>query len=168
MQVQVLSRAVSGLKSTMKVVARNRRAFHKYHVMETFDGGLSLTGPEVKSLRAGDASLDDGFGRIDGGEVFLWNVHIAPYKQGSLHVEQIPTRKRKVLLHKAEIKRLIGKMTTKGLTLIPLEIYFGESGYAKVKLGLAKGKTAPDQRESIKRKELDRDLRRNFSGRHKV
>jgi SsrA-binding protein len=152
----------------MKVVARNRRALHKYHVLETFDGGVSLTGPEVKSLRAGDASLDDGFGRVEGEEVFLWNVHIAPYKQGSLHVEQIPTRKRKILLHKAEIKRLIGKMTTKGLTLIPLEIYFGESGFAKVKLGLAKGKTAPDQREDIKRKDLDRELRRNFSGRHKV
>ncbi|MBK8574763.1 MAG: SsrA-binding protein SmpB [Elusimicrobia bacterium] len=152
----------------IKIVARNRRAFHKYHVMETFDGGLALTGPEVKSLRAGDASLDDGFGRIDGGEVFLWNVHIAPYKQGSLHVEQTPTRRRKILLHKLEIKRLVGKMTTKGLTLIPLEIYFSETGFAKVKLGLAKGKTAPDQRADIKRKDLDRELRRNFSGRHKV
>ena len=152
----------------MKVVARNRRAFHKYHVIETFDGGLSLTGPEVKSLRAGDASLDDGFGRVDGGEVFLWNVHIAPYKQGSLHVEQTPARRRKILLHKLEIKRLIGKMTTKGLTLIPLEIYFSESGYAKVKLGLAKSKSAPDQREDMKRKDLDRELRRNFSGRHKI
>jgi SsrA-binding protein len=152
----------------MKTVARNRRAFHKYHVMETFDGGLALTGPEVKSLRAGDASLDDGFGRVEGGEVFLWNMHIAPYKQGSLHVEQAPTRRRKILLHRGEIKRLIGKMTTKGLTLIPLEIYFGASGYAKVKLALAKGKSAPDQREDIKRKDLDRELRRNFSGRHKV
>lgn len=152
----------------MKVVTRNRRAFHKYHILETFDGGLSLTGPEVKSLRGGDASLDDGFGRLDGGEVFLWNVHIAPYKQGSLHVEQNPTRRRKILLHKTEIKRLIGKMTVKGLTLVPLEIYFGESGYAKVKLGLAKGKNAPDQREDIKRKDLDRELRRDFSGRKKI
>jgi SsrA-binding protein len=152
----------------VKVVTRNRRAFHKYHILETFDGGLSLTGPEVKSLRGGDASLDDGFGRLDGGEVFLWNVHIAPYKQGSLHVEQNPTRRRKILLHKTEIKRLIGKMTVKGLTLVPLEIYFGESGYAKVKLGLAKGKNAPDQREDIKRKDLDRELRRDFSGRKKI
>ncbi|MBL8023591.1 MAG: SsrA-binding protein SmpB [Elusimicrobia bacterium] len=152
----------------VKVVARNRRAFHKYHILESFDGGLTLTGPEVKSLRAGDASLDDGFGRLDRGEVFLWNVHIAPYKQGSLHVEQLPTRRRKILLHKAEIKRLIGKMTIKGLTLIPLEIYFGDSGYAKVKLGLAKGKNAPDQREDMKRKDLDRELRRDFSGRRKI
>jgi SsrA-binding protein len=152
----------------VKVVTRNRRAFHKYHILETFDGGLSLTGPEVKSLRGGDASLDDGFGRLDGGEVFLWNVHIAPYKQGSLHVEQNPTRRRKILLHKTEIKRLIGKMTVKGLTLVPLEIYFGDSGYAKVKLGLAKGKNAPDQREDIKRKDLDRELRRDFSGRRKI
>ncbi len=152
----------------MKTAARNRRAFHKYSVLETFDGGLALTGPEVKSIRAGEVNLEDGFGRIENGEVFLWNVHIAPYKQGSLHVEQIPTRRRKILLHKAEIKRLFGKMTSKGLTLIPLEIYFGESGYAKVKLGLAKGKTGPDHREDIKRRELDRDLRRNFSGRRKI
>jgi SsrA-binding protein len=152
----------------MNVVARNRRASHKYHILESFDGGLVLTGPEVKSLRGGGANISDGFGRVENGEVFLWNAHIAPYKQGSLHVEQIPSRKRKILLHKAEIKRLLGKMTTKGLTLVPLEIYFGDSGYAKVKLGLAKGKTGPDQREDIKRKDLDRELRRTFSGRRKL
>ncbi len=152
----------------MKVAARNRRAHFKYHILDTFDGGLVLTGPEVKSLRAGEANLADGFGRVDKDEIFLWNVHIAPYKQGSLHVLQDPTRKRKVLLHRTEIKRIVSKMATKGLTLVPLELYFSDSGFAKVKLALAKGKTAPDQREDIKRKDITRELRREFSGRHKL
>ena len=152
----------------MTTVARNRRAHHKYAILETFDGGLALTGPEVKSLRAGEVHLEDGFGRVEGNELFLWNVHINPYRQGSLHVVQDPTRKRKILLHKMEIRRILGKLTTKGLTLVPLEIYFSKSGFAKVKLGLAKGKNAPDQREDIKKKDLARDLRRQFSGRHKV
>jgi SsrA-binding protein len=152
----------------VKVAARNRRAHFKYHILDTFDGGLVLTGPEVKSLRAGEANLADGFGRVDKDEIFLWNVHIAPYKQGSLHVLQDPTRKRKVLLHRTEIKRIVSKMATKGLTLVPLELYFSDSGFAKVKLALAKGKTAPDQREDIKRKDITRELRREFSGRHKL
>ncbi len=152
----------------MKSISHNRRAHHKYAILETVDGGLALTGPEVKSLRAGEVSLEDGFGRVENGEIFLWNVHIAPYKQGSLHVAQEPTRRRKILLHKTEINRLLGKMTVKGLTLVPLEIYFSDSGYAKVKLGLAKGKTAPDQREDKKRKDLQREMRRDFSGKHKI
>ncbi len=152
----------------MKTIAKNRWAGFKYHILETFDGGLALTGPEVKSLRAGEVTLEDGFGRVDGGEIFLWNVHIKPYKQGSLHVVQEPTRKRKILLHKNEIKRILGKLTVKGLTLVPLELYFADSGYAKVKLALAKGKTGPDRRDDIKRKDLQKDMRRSFSGRHRV
>ena len=151
----------------MKVICHNRRAHFKYHVMESFDGGLVLNGPEVKSLRAGSASLEDGFGRADTNDIYLWNVHIAPYKQGPVHLRTDPTRKRKILLHRPEIKRILGKMTTKGLTLIPLELYFSDSGYAKVKLGLAKAKNAPDQREDLKRKDLTREMRRDFSGRHK-
>jgi SsrA-binding protein len=134
----------------MKPIAHNRRAGFKYHILETFDGGLALTGPEVKSLRNGDVSMEDGFGRVDGGEVYLWNVHIAPYKMGSTHVTQDPTRKRKILLHRNEIRRVLGKMSVKGLTLVPLELYFSDSGYAKVKLALAKGKNAGDKRDSIK------------------
>ena len=136
----------------MTTVARNRRAHHKYAILETFDGGLALTGPEVKSVRAGELHLEDGFGRVENGEIFLWNVHINPYRAGSLHVTQEPTRKRKILLHKTEIGRILGKLTTKGLTLVPLEVYFSKTGFAKVKLGLAKGKNAPDQREDLKRK----------------
>jgi len=148
----------------MKPVAENRRARFKYTLLETFDGGLQLTGPEVKSLRAGQVTLEDAFGRVDNGEIYLWNAHIAPYKYGSLHVVQEPTRRRKILLNKAEINRILGKLTTKGLTLIPLEIYFSDSGYAKVKLALAKGKTGPDKREDIKRKDVEREMRRNYSG----
>jgi SsrA-binding protein len=151
----------------MKSIAQNRRASFKYHILETFDGGLALTGPEVKSLRAGDVSMDDGFGRVEGNEIWLWNVHVAPYKMGSTHVVQEPTRKRKVLLHGNEIKRIIGKLTTKGLTLVPLEFYFSDSGYAKVKLGLAKGKNAGDKRDSIKKKDAEREMRRESSARRK-
>jgi len=147
----------------MKTVAQNRRARFKYHILEVFDGGLALTGPEVKSLRAGQAALEDGFGRVDDGEIFLWNIHIAPYKQGSLHVRQDAARKRKILLHRTEIKRIAGKLSAKGLTLVPLEIYFSDSGYAKVKLGLAKGKTGPDKREDIKKKDMQKEMRRRFS-----
>ena len=152
----------------MKIVADNRRAHFKYSILETFDGGLALTGPEVKSLRNGDVSMGDGFGRMDGGEAWLWNVHIAPYKMGSLHVTQEPTRKRKVLLHRDEIRRITGKLATKGLTLVPLQIYFSDSGYAKVKLGLAKGKNIGDKREDLKKKATDRDIRREHSGRRKL
>ena len=152
----------------MKIVADNRRAHFKYSILETFDGGLALTGPEVKSLRNGDVSMGDGFGRMDGDEAWLWNVHIAPYKMGSLHVTQEPTRKRKVLLHRDEIRRITGKLATKGLTLVPLQIYFSDSGYAKVKLGLAKGKNIGDKREDLKKKATDRDIRREHSGRRKL
>ncbi|HRY29756.1 MAG TPA: SsrA-binding protein SmpB [Elusimicrobiota bacterium] len=152
----------------MKVIARNRRASFRYHILETFDGGLVLTGPEVKSLRAGEVSLEDGFAHMENGEVFLWNVHIQPYKQGSLHVQQNATRSRKVLLHKTETKKILGKLTIKGLTLVPLELYFSDSGYAKVKLGLAKGKTGPDKRQDLKKKDVQREMRREFSGKHRV
>ncbi len=152
----------------MKTIAHNRRAGFKYHILETFDGGLSLTGPEVKSLRNGDVSMEDGFGRVEGNEIFLWNVHIAPYKMGAAHVEQEATRKRKVLLHRTEIRRILGKLSVKGLTLVPLELYFSDSGFAKVKLALGKGKTGGDKRESIKRKDTEREIRREHSGRHKV
>ena len=152
----------------MKTIAKNRRAHFKYHVLEVFEGGLVLTGPEVKSLRAGQITMEDGFGRLEKNEIFLWNVHITPYKQGSLHVVQEATRRRKVLLHKEELKRILGKLTLKGLTLVPLEIYFSDSGYAKVRLALAKGKTGPDKREDIKKKDLKREMRQDFSGRHKI
>jgi SsrA-binding protein len=152
----------------MKIVSRNRRAEHKYALLERFEGGLVLTGPEIKSVRAGEVNLEDGFGRLDGGEVFLWNAHIKPYTQGSTHVVQYPTRRRKILLKRDEIKRLIGKLTIKGLTLVPLDIHLSDTGYAKVTLALAKGKSAPDRRDSIKKKSLQREMRRDFSGKQRL
>src|SRR5437870_5254027 len=105
-----------------KIAATNRRAGAKYEILETMEAGLILTGPEVKSLRHGAANLQDGFARIEGEEAFLWNVHIAPYAQGSLHVKQDPLRTRKLLLNRQEIKRWMGRTVTKGLTIVPLEI----------------------------------------------
>src|SRR5262245_12432957 len=112
-----------------KVVASNRRANAKYEIIETLEAGLVLTGPEVKSLRGGNANLQDGFARVDGEQAFLWNVHIAPYSYGGLHVVQDPVRKRKLLLKHKEILRWMGKTITKGLTIIPLEIYFNKRNF---------------------------------------
>ena len=152
----------------MKIVAANRRALVKYHILETYEAGISLTGSEVKSIRAGKANLQDSFGRIEKEEAYLFNAHISPYAMGGLYGHSDPTRRRKLLLHKAEIRRLMGKLMIKGLTLIPLEIYFSDKGMAKVKLGLGKGKTGPDRRDEIKKKELGREMRRDFKGRHNL
>ncbi len=152
----------------MKVVAANRRAYAKYHILETYEAGLVLKGPEVKSIRAGRANLQDSFGRVEDEEAYLFNAHIAPYESGGRYGYVEPTRRRKLLLHKPEIKRLMGKLIAKGLSLIPLEIYFSDKGVAKVKLALAKRKTGPDRREDIRKKELGRELRREFKGRHRI
>jgi SsrA-binding protein len=155
-------------KEEHRIVASNRRASTRYEIVESMEAGVVLTGPEVKSVRAGNVNLSDGFARIDGEEVFLWNVHIAPYNMGSLHVTQDPMRKRKLLLKRTEINRWLGKTTVKGLTIIPLEIYFNKRGIAKVKIALAKGRRGPDQREEIKRKQVGRELQREFTGKHRV
>ncbi len=151
-----------------KVAATNRRAGMQYEILETLEAGLVLTGPEVKSLRRGAANLQDGFARIEGEQAFLWNVHIAPYDKGSLHVTQEPSRTRKLLLNRTEIKRWMGRTVIKGLTIIPLEIYFNKRGFAKVKLALAKGKRGPDRREEIKRRTVGRELQREFAGKHRI
>ena len=149
-------------------VASNRRANAKYEILETLEAGMVLTGPEVKSLRSGGANLQDGFARIEDERARLYNVHIAPYTQGSLHVVQEPRRTRTLLLHHREIMKLMGRTTIKGLTLIPMEIYFNKRGRAKVLLALARGKNAPDRREDIKRRTVDREMRREFAGRQKI
>lgn len=149
-------------------VASNRRAHAHYEILETVEAGLVLTGPEVKSLRNGKANLQDGFARFDEEQAILMNVHIAPYGLGSTHVHQEPTRSRKLLLNKSEIRRWMGKTIIKGLTIIPLEIYFSKRGFAKIKLALAKGKNAPDRRDDIKKKTLQREMRRDFGGKHRV
>jgi SsrA-binding protein len=148
-----------------KLIAQNRKARHDYAVLDTYEAGVMLTGTEVKSLRLGRASLVDGFATIDDGEVFLRNVHIPQYEQGSWTNHE-PRRTRKLLLHKAEIERLIGKTKESGLTLVPLSIYFS-AGKVKVELALARGKRSYDKRQDLARKDADREVQRALGRRAK-
>lgn len=141
-----------------KVVATNRKARHEYEVLDTFEAGLVLKGPEVKSLREGKVGFQDAFARVEGGEVWLHSLHISAYEQANRFNED-PLRPRKLLLHRQEILRLIGKVEEKGLTLIPLTIYF-RRGYAKVTLALARGRKTYDKREKLKRKTQEDEARR--------
>ncbi|MFH1562018.1 MAG: SsrA-binding protein SmpB [Nitrospirota bacterium] len=141
-----------------KVICSNRKARYEYEILETFEAGISLKGTEVKSLRNSQANLTDSLARVEKGEVFLFNCHISQYPFGNIANHE-PTRVRKLLLKRQEINRLIGKTQEKGLTLIPLRIYF-KRGKAKVELGLAKGKKLYDKREVIKKREHDQEIRR--------
>lgn len=143
-----------------KIVATNKKAYHDYKIVETLEAGLVLTGTEVKSLRAGKVNLRDSYGRVKDGEVFLFNMHISPYEQGTVANHE-PKRTRKLLLHKAEIRRLIGKTKEKGYTLIPLNIYF-VNNKAKVELALAQGKLLYDKRKALAEKEAKREVERAF------
>ena len=143
-----------------KIVCRNKKAFHDYSIESTMEAGMVLTGPEVKSLRAGKANLRDGYAQInDRGEMMLLNVHISFYTFAT-HNPNEPLRSRKLLLHKREINKLIGKLREKGLALIPLKIYFNEKGKAKVELGLARGKRQYDKRAALKEQQSDREIQR--------
>ena len=149
-----------------KSILTNRKAYRDYEVLESLECGIELKGSEVKSLRAGKINLNDSFARIDKGEVFLHNAHISPYAEASyLNVE--PDRTRKLLLHKGQITKIDGKLTQKGLTLIPLKIYFNDRGFVKLDLALCKGKKLYDKRESVKRRETDLAMRRAMSNRRK-
>jgi SsrA-binding protein len=141
-----------------RVVARNRKARHEYEILDTFEAGMELKGPEVKSLRAGNVSFQDAFARVDGGEVWLHNLHISPYEQANRFNED-PVRVRRLLLNRREIRQLAVKTQEKGLTLVPLEIYFVR-GYAKLALAVARGKKLHDKRETLKRRQQDREARR--------
>jgi SsrA-binding protein len=145
-------------ESGRQVVARNRKARHEYEILETLEAGMALKGPEVKSIRAGQVSFQDSFARVERGEVWLHSLHISPYEQANRFNED-PTRPRKLLLNRSEIRRLVGKVEEKGLTLVPLEIYFSR-GYAKVLLALARGKKLHDKRETLKRKDQEREAQR--------
>ena len=144
-------------REAVKTVATNRRAFHEYHVEERLEAGVALTGTEVKSLREGRASLADGYVAVAGREAWLWNVHIPPYTAGSWNNPD-PKRKRKLLLHRREIDRLAGKIQRSGATCIPLSIYF-KGSRAKVQIALVTGKKLRDKRETIRRREADREAR---------
>jgi len=142
----------------IKIIAENRKARRDYFIVDEYEAGLVLLGTEVKSLRQGRANLKDAYARIKNGEVFVYQLHIAPYPF-AYYDNHDPLRPRKLLLHKKEIKRLYGKMNEKGHTLIPLKLYF-KSGKAKILLALAKGKRKYDKREAIKRRDAQRDLER--------
>jgi SsrA-binding protein len=145
-----------------KLICQNKKAWHHYSIEDTYQAGIALLGTEVKSLREGRANLGDSYGKIKNGEVFLVDAHISPYNFGN-RFNHDPLRTRKLLLHKREIRRLIGKVQEKGFTLIPLRLYFS-NGRAKVELGLAKGKKLFDKRETLKRKTMERDMERGRKG----
>jgi SsrA-binding protein len=139
-------------------VARNKRARHDYHVVETWEAGIVLTGTEVKSLRNGKANIADAYAIVRNGEMFLINLHIPPYEQGN-QFNHDPTRTRKLLLHRKEIRRLIGSVERQGLALVPLEIYF-KRGIAKVMLALGKGKKLHDKRDTERKRDAEREMAR--------
>jgi SsrA-binding protein len=138
-------------------IAENRKAYHDYHLLETFEAGVVLLGTEVKAIREGRVNLRDSFARINDGEVYLFNVNISPYSHRG-YADHEPLRQRKLLLHRDEIRKLIGKTVEKGMTLVPVRLYF-KDGRVKVSVSLAKGKKDYDKRETIKRREVDRETR---------
>jgi len=149
----------------MKIVCQNRKAYHDYHIEETYEAGIALVGTEVKSLRAGKANLQDSYVILKDAEVFLLNTHISPYSHGNI-MNHEPLRTRKLLLNRKEIERMRGKMIVKGYTLIPLKIYF-KGSFAKVEIGLAKGKAKFEKRESIKEREAKREIDKAMKSRKK-
>src|SRR5258707_1310284 len=138
-------------------IAENRKAFHDFHLLESFEAGIALLGTEVKAIREGRVNLRDSFARVEGSEVFLYNVNISPYSHRG-YADHEPLRRRKVLLHRKEIQKLIGKTVEKGMTLVPTRMYF-KNGRVKVAVSLAKGKKDYDKRETLKRRETDRETR---------
>ena len=148
--------------SQERVVAVNRRAFHDYHILETTEAGLALTGTEIKSLRQGHVSLKEGYVRPEGGEMWLEGVTIPPYEAGGIYNHN-PTRRRKLLIHRSQIDTLVGQVSAKGYTLVPLKLYF-KKGWAKIEIGLATGKKLYDKRHSIKEREAEREVERALKG----
>lgn len=150
----------------IKIAAENRKARHDYHIHETYEAGIALTGTEVKSLRGGKANLKDSYAKVENTEVFLHNMHISPYEQGNRFNHE-PLRKRKLLMHRYEINKLIGKVKEKGFALVPLKIYFTH-GLAKVELALATGKKLYDKRDDMAERDAKREIDRAFRDRQKM
>lgn len=149
-------------RDSIKLIANNKKAYHDYFILEQLEAGIELFGTEVKSLRMGQCSIKEAWVDIKGGEVFVNQMHINPYEKGNIF-NRDPLRVRKLLLHRQEIRRLIEKIKEKGLTLVPLKVYFKDS-LVKVEIGLAQGKKKYDKREAIAKKDAMRDLERNFKG----
>lgn len=148
------------------VVARNRKARHDYFIIETVEAGMVLTGTEIKSIRSGKINLKDGYAKVQGSEVWLYNVHISPFEQGTYYNHE-PLRPRKLLLNAGEIRRLGSKTREKGLTLVPLTVYLKQNRWAKVELALVKGKTGSDKRETIAERDARRDIEKAVKERRK-
>lgn len=151
-------------KKERKLVANNKKAYHDYFIEEKYEAGIALAGTEVKSLRMGKCSIKEAFIRIENGEVWVYGMHVSPYEKGNIFNKD-PLRPRKLLLHKKEIWKLLGKMKEKGYTLVPLQVYFKE-GKAKVEIGLAKGKKLYDKREDIAKKDQRREAEKEFKVRN--
>ena len=147
-------------KSSMKMIANNKKAYHDYFILDTYEAGISLAGTEVKSLRMGKCSIKESFIRIDKGEVFIYGMHISHYEKGNIFNKD-PLRERKLLLHKAEINKLFGKIKEKGVAIVPLKVYF-KGSLVKVEIGLAKGKKLYDKRQDIAKKDQQREASRDF------
>lgn len=146
-------------KERIKIVSDNRQDRFLYEILQTYEAGIELQGTEVKSIRAGNVNLRDGFALLRDGEVWLMNVHISPYDKSSLFFNHEPRRTRRLLMHNWEIRKLIGQVEQKGLTLVPLKMYF-KGSWVKITLGLGKGKKLHDKRETLKRRQDDRDMSR--------
>jgi len=147
----------SDREAAQRVIAENRKAFHDYHIVDKWEAGIVLLGTEVKAIREGRVNLRDSFARVDRGEVWMENVHISPYSHRG-YADHAERRARKLLLNRHEIRKLVGQVAEKGMTLVPLELYL-KKGRVKVLLGLAKGKQAHDKRETIRKREVDRETR---------
>lgn len=147
-------------KDSIKLIANNKKAYHDYFIEDAYEAGISLVGTEVKSLRMGKCSVKESFIRVEKGEVFVYNMHISPYEKGNIFNKD-PLRVRKLLLHRAEINKMTGKMAQKGYTLVPLKVYF-KGSLVKVEIGLARGKKLYDKREDIAKKDQRRENERDF------
>ena len=147
-------------KSNGKLIAKNKKAYHDYFILDTYETGISLAGTEVKSLRMGKCSIKESFVRIENGEVFIYGMHISPYEKGNIFNKD-PLRPRKLLLHKYEINKLLGKTKEKGIAIVPLKVYF-KGSLVKVEIGLAKGKKLYDKRQDIAKKDQQREASRDF------
>jgi SsrA-binding protein len=150
----------------IKIIATNKKAYHNFHLSQTWEAGIALSGGEVKSVREGGVSFADSFARVEKGEAFLYNLHVNPYREAS-YLNQLPDRSRKLLLHKKEIAKLYDLVRIKGMALVPTKIYFNARGLVKVELALGQGKKSYDKREDIKKREIDRGLKRALSTRRK-
>jgi len=147
--------------SSERTIVTNRKALHEYFILDRYEAGIALKGTEVKSLRQGGANLQDGYADVRNGEVWLMGLHISPFEKGNINNHE-PKRNRRLLLHKKEIRKIIGKTSEAGTTLIPLRLYF-KGNIVKVELGVARGKKAHDKREAIMRREVERQLRRDYA-----